>query len=120
MCSNRYTEKQICYNNGKKRMKKVAEMTYAYNKLKSGVDLVDKMVGTYSTKRKTYKWWKSVFYYVLDVCILNSPIIYFEQDYIKKQMINSRMLFFREKLIEEFCFFSALNQLHNFQNIVGK
>jgi len=52
----------------------------------------------YSSKRKTFKWWKSVFYYLLDICVFNASILFYEQSYVKKMKINSKMFHFRNEL----------------------
>ncbi len=73
-----------------------------YNKTKCGVDMVDQIVSIHSSKRKVYKWWKSIFYYVLDLCIFNASILYFEEEVIDCKNIQSKMLYFWNKLIDEY------------------
>ncbi len=65
-------------------------------------DMVDQIVSIHSSKRKVYKWWKSIFYYILDICLSNASILYFEQEIIDSKNIQSKMLYFRNKLIEEY------------------
>ena len=41
-----------------------------------GVDRSDRMVRTYSTSRRSKKWWVRLFYYCLDTTLANSYILY--------------------------------------------
>ncbi len=43
-----------------------------YNKTMGAVDLMDKTIKPFSNHRKTYKWYKKVFFYLVDVAICNS------------------------------------------------
>ncbi len=61
-------------------------MIYAYNSTKSGDDMVDQIISIYSTKRKVYKWWKSIFYYLLDIKILNASVLFYQQNEIRKKI----------------------------------
>lgn len=48
-----------------------------YNQYMGGVDLTDQNLSYYSmTNRKTLKWWKKVFWRFIDICIINSWIIF--------------------------------------------
>lgn len=52
-----------------------------YNTYMGGVDLTDQHLSYYSmTNRRTLKWWKKVFWRLIDLCIVNSWII-FHQNY---------------------------------------
>ena len=42
-----------------------------YNLTKCGVDLIDQMVNTFSTRRKTRRWPMTIFFNILDLCALN-------------------------------------------------
>lgn len=46
-----------------------------YTQFMGGVDLSDQFCSYIETERKT-KWWKKLFFHILDVCIINSWIIY--------------------------------------------
>ena len=41
-----------------------------------GVDKSNQLISYYEINRKTYKWWKRIFYHLIDVTIVNSFIIY--------------------------------------------
>ena len=47
-----------------------------YNSTKSGVDIVDRMVRTYSCKRMTRRWPVTLFYNMIDVRAVNAFIIW--------------------------------------------
>ncbi len=48
-----------------------------YNQNMNGVDITDQYLSYHSlTKRKTVKWWKKLFWRLIDICILNASVIY--------------------------------------------
>jgi len=48
-----------------------------YNQFMGGVDLADQHLSYYSlTQRRTIKWWKKVFWRLLDISIINSWVIF--------------------------------------------
>ena len=47
-----------------------------YNKLKGGVDNMDKYLSEYTTKRKTNRWPLAFFYNMLDVAALAAFVLY--------------------------------------------
>lgn len=47
-----------------------------YNNGMGGTDLFDFMRGQYTTLRKSKKWWKTLFHWVLDSSMLNAWILY--------------------------------------------
>ena len=48
-----------------------------YNQNMNGVDLTDQYLSYHSlTKRKTIKWWKKLFWRLIDICILNAAIVF--------------------------------------------
>ena len=87
--------KEYYNKNNKKHIK--PEMIAVYNMTKSGVDQIDACTNTYSCQRKTYKWWKAVFWYLIDVTIHNATVIYFTNNKQNK----SKALFFRTYLYEQ-------------------
>ena len=48
----------------------------AYQKYMGGVDLADQILSSFSVIRKSKKAWKKLFYYGLEVCLLNSFTIF--------------------------------------------
>lgn len=63
------------------------EVIHFYNQTKAGVDTMDKMLGTYTTKRRTNRWPLALFYNLLDVAALAAYIIYCDQN--KTPSVNS-------------------------------
>jgi len=47
-----------------------------YNEFMGGVDLSDQFCAYVETDRKSLKWWKKLFFHILNVSIINSWIIY--------------------------------------------
>ena len=48
-----------------------------YNQFMGGVDLADQQLSYYSlTQRRTIKWWKKIFWRLVDIAIINSWIIF--------------------------------------------
>lgn len=53
------------------------QVIHSYNNMMNGCDRVDQCVGYHSnTNRKTYKWWKKLFYWVLEISINNAFVLY--------------------------------------------
>lgn len=61
-------------------IKNKPEIILFYNETKGGVDTMDKMLGQYTTKRKTNRWPLALFYNILDVAALSAYIIYAENN----------------------------------------
>ena len=57
---------------------KCPSMIVNYNKNMGGVDLADQNRSYYKMGRHAKKYWKALFWYVLDTCIINSYVIYKE------------------------------------------
>uniref|UniRef100_A0A1B6E2X5 PiggyBac transposable element-derived protein domain-containing protein n=1 Tax=Clastoptera arizonana TaxID=38151 RepID=A0A1B6E2X5_9HEMI len=68
-----------------------------YNNTKSGVDIVDKKCGTYSTSRRSNRWPLVLFYRLLDIAGVNAQIIYLFNNPTKPIL---RRLFLKEIAIE--------------------
>ena len=49
-----------------------------YNKYMLGVDKLDQLVSYYSFLHKSVKWWRKVFFWLLEVSVVNSYVIYKE------------------------------------------
>jgi len=70
-----------------------------YNLFMGGVSLTDQYISYYSlTWRKTLKWWEKLFWRFIDICILNSWIIFWSS--FPESKIQSHRLF-RIELIAE-------------------
>ena len=51
-------------------------MIVDYNKHMLGVDKLDQMISYYSFLHKTIKWWRKVFFWILEVATMNAYILY--------------------------------------------
>ena len=51
---------------------------HTYNQDMNGVDIADQYTATYPFTRKTIKWWRKVFFWLLDLSITNSYALYRE------------------------------------------
>lgn len=71
-----------------------------YNETKGGVDLMDKMLSEYSTKRKTRRWPQAMFHNMEDVCGLATYIIEMENHPQLKNKSDSRRFFLKELALE--------------------
>ena len=48
----------------------------SYNHCMNGVDIADQLTVFYSFVRKTRKWWRKLFFYFLEVSVVNSFLVY--------------------------------------------
>ena len=48
----------------------------SYNHSMNGVDIADQLTVFYSFVRKTRKWWKKLFFYFVEVSVVNSYLVY--------------------------------------------
>ena len=61
---------------GSRREVPSPEPVRMYNSFMGGVDLADQKRNLYSCSRKSMKWWFRLFYFCLDVAIVNSHVLY--------------------------------------------
>lgn len=55
----------------------IPEMVSCYNDRMGGVDRFNQLLGYYSiVRRKTYKWWKKIFFWLLEAFLVNSFILF--------------------------------------------
>ena len=53
-------------------------VVHSYNQHMNGVDIVDQYTVSYPFTRRTLKWWRKVAFWLLEVCVTNSYILYRE------------------------------------------
>lgn len=71
-----------------------------YNKMMGGVDTADHYVSSYMFVRKSKKWWRKMFFWLLDITVVNSFLLYnMDMQNKGKTTIDSKK--FREMLILE-------------------
>ncbi|XP_045446618.1 piggyBac transposable element-derived protein 4-like [Melitaea cinxia] len=69
-----------------------------YNKYMGGIDRKDQMVAYYSSPQKTIRWYKKVFFHLLDISVWNSFFVY--KKYFKND-VKYEFLDYREDLIKQ-------------------
>lgn len=81
---------------------KKPDMIHFYNKIKSGIDMIDKLVGRYSVRRRTNRWPLAFFYNIIDIAALAAYTIYYENNDMLRKNTDQRRVFLRQ-LGEELC-----------------
>lgn len=94
--------------------KKKPDIIHYYNKTKSSVDVMDQMLGRYTTKRRTKRWPLAFFYNILDLAALSSYIIYVSNNSMLRKRSNDRRIFLRQ-LGEELCIPTIQKRAKNVQ-----
>lgn len=62
--------------NKKKEQKKIPIILVNYSQKMRGVDVNNQLTSYYLFDNRVYKWWKSVFLYILQLCVTNAYILY--------------------------------------------
>lgn len=62
--------------NGKRVKVNCPKVVQAYNQSMGGVDKFDQLHERYSVGRRSLKWWHRIFYYVVDLAIVNSFVMW--------------------------------------------
>lgn len=83
--------------NGVREVIKKPTVICKYNKSMGGVDLADQYIAAYSFSRKTVKWWRKVFFWLVETSIVNSFIL-FKLNTDQKKL---RQIKFRKMLVKE-------------------
>ena len=60
------------------KTKQKPEVIQDYNDYMDGVDRLDQLMAYYSFLHKSVKWWRKIFFWLLEVTVVNSYIIYKE------------------------------------------
>ena len=55
---------------------KKPKMVDEYNQFMGGVDRSDQQVLYYGFAHRSVKWWKRVFYHLVDLCLVNALILH--------------------------------------------
>lgn len=71
-----------------------------YNMNKGGIDKADQLASSYCFMRKSCKWWRKIFFWGLEVCTINSYILYKVSTRRENRTPMSHFMFVR-KLVEQ-------------------
>lgn len=73
-----------------------------YNQMKYPVDVVDQMVNTFSTRRKTRRWPLLMFFHITDLCALNAYLIWVKRhpNWKLAQSVHRRSIYLKELALE--------------------
>jgi hypothetical protein len=72
-----------------------------YTKYMGGVDISDQKRKYYGVGRSSKKWWKFIFYFVINVCVVNSFILYDLNNCPSLTAHRNRQLTFRCNLVQQ-------------------
>ena len=81
----------------------------AYNRYMNAVDRSDQILATHDIQRKCLRWWKEIFFHLIDLAVVNFYILFCEQreanpDFEELQRPDRHNLEnFREELIRNIC-----------------
>lgn len=89
------TVKQVRSKTGMKDVRKPS-CVITYNDFMLGVDRADQLMSYYPFDRKSLKWWKKVFFYLLSVAVCQAMIIYKISYGIEISQYDFRLTLFRE------------------------
>ena len=86
------TSKRLLKRHGKEDICK-PELICDYNCFMGGVDKCDQFLSYYNLGRKCKKWWKKVFFRMVELCIINAMCLYFisNPDFAKKRGSHKRI-----------------------------
>ena len=75
MVSSGCSSKPVSISTRRERVSKPAVVN-TYNHSMNGVHIADQLTVFYSFVRKTRKWWREMFFYLLEVSLVNSYLLY--------------------------------------------
>ena len=58
-----------------------------YNKYMGGVDMADQLLSYYSFAHRTVKWWRRAFFYLIDMAVVNSYVLYTMKNKNRRQRL---------------------------------
>ena len=82
---------------------------HRYNQYMNAVDRSDQLLACHNIRRKCYRWWKVLFYHLVDMAIVNSFILFQKyrsehEDSVELQRKNTySMVDYREAIVRQIC-----------------
>ena len=87
-----------------------------YNKFMNAVDRSDQILGTHNVLRKCVRWWKTLFFHLIDIAVVNSYILFrehqanFPDDPALHRTRDYSLAHFREEIVRDLCGFAEYDQ----------
>lgn len=87
------------------------EVFHMYNQYMNAVDRSDQILATHNVQRKCMRWWKTLFFHLIDIAVVNSYILFREQqnkfpdNEALRQPASYSLASFKEELIRNICDF---------------
>lgn len=85
---------------GKRKKIQKPKVIVDYVKHMGGVDTLDHYCGSYSFARRSTKWWRKLFFWLLEVALVNSYILW-SMDREEKNLPKKSHLYYRKQIIEQ-------------------
>ena len=61
-----------------------------YNEYMLGVDRLDQRMSYYQFTTKSVKWWRKVFFWMMEVAVVNAYILYFQHTNDRRKMAHKQ------------------------------
>ena len=84
---------------------------HEYNNFMNGVDRSDQMLACHNISRKCYHWWKTLFFHLIDIAVVNSFILFerYREQHPEvealRRLSSFTILEYREALVRQICGF---------------
>ena len=85
------------------------EVFHMYNQYMNAVDRSDQILVTHNVQRKCMRWWKTLFFHLIDMAVVNSFILFKEQqckfpdNEALRQPASYTLASYREELVRDIC-----------------
>ena len=76
------------------------QVVHEYNRYMLGVDRLDQRTSYYHFIRKSVKWWRKVFFWIVEVAVVNAYIIYTQHTNAQRKLTHKE---FRREIIMSLC-----------------
>jgi len=76
------------------------QVVHKYNMYMLGVDSLDQRMSYYNFSHKSVKWWRKVFFWMVDAVIVNSYVLYCAHTDARRKLTHKE---FRRELVMALC-----------------